>query len=71
MALVIMVIDLRVPYIAGKFLCSCTTGGFSRTAQFHEVSAMRVGCEDGVGSGSCPMADSDISGAVSSSSATR
>jgi hypothetical protein len=27
---------LRVPYNAGKFLSSCTIGGFSRRAQLHE-----------------------------------
>jgi hypothetical protein len=30
-----MVMDLRVPYNAGKFLSSCTIGGFSRRAQLH------------------------------------
>jgi hypothetical protein len=33
-----MVMNLRVPQNVGKFLSSCTTGGFSRRAQFHEVS---------------------------------
>jgi hypothetical protein len=28
----------RVPQNAGKFLSSCTIGGFSRRAQLHEVS---------------------------------
>jgi hypothetical protein len=37
-ALVSTVMNLRVPYNAGKFLSSCVTGGFSRRAQFHEVS---------------------------------
>jgi hypothetical protein len=37
-ALVNKVMNLRVPYNAGKFLSSCTTGGFSRRAQLHEVS---------------------------------
>jgi hypothetical protein len=32
------VMKLRVPYIAGKFLNSCTTGGFSRRPLRHEVS---------------------------------
>jgi hypothetical protein len=32
------VMNLRVPYNAGKFLSSCTTGGFSRMVQLHEVS---------------------------------
>jgi hypothetical protein len=35
-ALVNMVINLRVPYSAGKFLRSCTIGGFSRRAQLRE-----------------------------------
>jgi hypothetical protein len=34
--LVNTVMNLRVPYNAGKFLSSCTTGGFSRRAQLHE-----------------------------------
>jgi hypothetical protein len=37
-ALVYTVMNLQVPQIAGKFLSSCTTGGFSRRAQLHEVS---------------------------------
>jgi hypothetical protein len=37
-ALVNTVINLRVPYNFGKFLSSCTTGGFSRRTQLHEVS---------------------------------
>jgi hypothetical protein len=36
--LVIMVMKLRVPQNVGKFLKSCTTGGFSRRTQLHEVS---------------------------------
>jgi hypothetical protein len=35
-ALVNTVINLWVPQIAGKFLSSCTTGGFWRRAQLHE-----------------------------------
>jgi hypothetical protein len=35
-ALVNTVMDLLVPYNAGKFLSSCTIGGFSRRAQLHE-----------------------------------
>jgi hypothetical protein len=35
-ALVNTVMNLRVPQNAGKFLCSCTIGGFSRRAQLHE-----------------------------------
>jgi hypothetical protein len=38
MALVNTVMNLRVPSNFGKFLSSCTTGGFSRKAQLHEVS---------------------------------
>jgi hypothetical protein len=37
-ALVNMVMNLRVPEIAGMFLSSRTNGGFSRRAQLHEVS---------------------------------
>jgi hypothetical protein len=37
-ALVNTVMNLRVPQNAGKFSSSCTTGGFSRRAQLHEVS---------------------------------
>jgi hypothetical protein len=33
-----MVMNLQVPENAGKFLSSCTTGAFSRRAQFLEVS---------------------------------
>jgi hypothetical protein len=36
--LVNMVMNLRVSENAGKILSSCTTGGFSRRAQFREVS---------------------------------
>jgi hypothetical protein len=35
-ALVNTVMNLRVPYNAGKFLSSCTTGSFSRRAQLHK-----------------------------------
>jgi hypothetical protein len=37
-ALVNMVMYLRVPSNLGKFLNSCTTGGFSIRAQLHGVS---------------------------------
>jgi hypothetical protein len=37
-SLVNTVMNLRVPYNFGKFFNSCTTGGFSRRAQLHEVS---------------------------------
>jgi hypothetical protein len=36
MALVNMVMNLRVPQNAGKFLSSCTIGGFSRRVQVRE-----------------------------------
>jgi hypothetical protein len=35
-ALVNTVKNLRVPYKAGKFLSSCTTGGFARRVRLHE-----------------------------------
>jgi hypothetical protein len=35
-ALLNTVMNLRVPENAGKFLSSCTIGGFSRRAQHHE-----------------------------------
>jgi hypothetical protein len=35
-ALVNTVMNLRIPQNAGKFLSSCTIGGFSRRAQLHE-----------------------------------
>jgi hypothetical protein len=35
--LVNTVMNLRVPYITGKFLSSCTTGSLSRRAQLHVV----------------------------------
>jgi hypothetical protein len=37
-ALVNTVMNLPVPENSGKFLSTCTTGGFSRRAQLHEVS---------------------------------
>jgi hypothetical protein len=37
-AFVNMVMNLRVPYNSGKFLSSCTIGGFSRRTQLYEVS---------------------------------
>jgi hypothetical protein len=37
-ALVNAVMNLRVPLNAGKFFSSCTISGFSRKAQFHDVS---------------------------------
>jgi hypothetical protein len=37
-ALLSTVMNLWIPQNAGEFLSSCTTGGFSRRAQFHEVS---------------------------------
>jgi hypothetical protein len=35
-ALVNTVINVRVPYNAGKFLSGCTIGSFSRRAHLHE-----------------------------------
>jgi hypothetical protein len=37
-ALVNRVMNLQVSQIAGNFSSRCTTGCFSRTAQFHEIS---------------------------------
>jgi hypothetical protein len=37
-ALMNTVMNLRVPLNVGKFLSRCTTGGFSKRAQFHVVS---------------------------------
>jgi hypothetical protein len=37
-ALVKTVMNLWVPKNSGKFLSGCTIGGFSRSAQLHEVS---------------------------------
>jgi hypothetical protein len=37
-AFVKTVMNLRVPQISVNFLSGCTTGGFSRRAQHHEVS---------------------------------
>jgi hypothetical protein len=37
-ALVNTVMNLRVPQSVGKFSNICTTGGFSRRTQLHEVS---------------------------------
>jgi hypothetical protein len=39
MALVNMVMSVLVAQIAGKFLNSCTTGGFSKIAQLQGVRA--------------------------------
>jgi hypothetical protein len=36
--LVSMLIKFRVPYHVGKFLSSCTIGGWSRRAQLHEAT---------------------------------
>jgi hypothetical protein len=38
-ALVNTIMNLRVPQNVGRFLNICTTGGFSRRAQLHEVIA--------------------------------
>jgi hypothetical protein len=42
MALVNTVMNLRVSYNYGKFLSSCTIGGFSRRAQLHEVTHVLI-----------------------------
>jgi hypothetical protein len=36
--LLLTVMNLRVPYIAGKFLSGCTIGGLSSSAQLLRVS---------------------------------
>jgi hypothetical protein len=41
-ALLNTAMNLWVPYIAGKFLTSYTTGDFSRGAQLHEVSLVNA-----------------------------
>jgi hypothetical protein len=41
-ALMNTIMNLRVLYNVGKFLSTCTTGGFSRRAQLHEVSYFTV-----------------------------
>jgi hypothetical protein len=41
-ALVTTVMNLRVPKNFGKFFSNCTTGGFSRRAQLHEVSYILI-----------------------------
>jgi hypothetical protein len=38
-ALVITVMNLRVPYSVEKFLSGCAAGGFSKMTQVHEVSS--------------------------------
>jgi hypothetical protein len=40
--LVNTVMNLRVPYNFGKFLSSCTTGGYSRRSRLHGVSFSNV-----------------------------
>jgi hypothetical protein len=45
-ALVNTVMNLRVPQIAGKYLSSFTSRGYSRTAQLHAVSYRRVIFDD-------------------------
>jgi hypothetical protein len=39
-SLVKTLVNLQVLYNVGKFLSSCTTGGFSRTSQLHGFSFM-------------------------------
>jgi hypothetical protein len=41
-ALMNTAMNLRVPQIVGNFWNSCTTGGFSRRAQLHAVSYIRI-----------------------------
>jgi hypothetical protein len=41
-ALVNTVMNLLVTQNAGKFLSRCTTGGFSRRAQLHEVNKIEI-----------------------------
>jgi hypothetical protein len=41
-AVVNTVMNLRVPLNVGKFLSSCTTGGFSRRAQLHGVGTLSL-----------------------------
>jgi hypothetical protein len=41
-ALVNTVMNLRVPQTVGKFLSSCTTDGFSRRDQLHEVGILTL-----------------------------
>jgi hypothetical protein len=41
-ALVNTAMNLRVPVNVGKFLSSCTTGGFSRRPQLHGVIIVSV-----------------------------
>jgi hypothetical protein len=48
-ALANMVINLQVPYIVGKFLSSCITGGFSRMSRHHEVSYLNIKLPKNVG----------------------
>jgi hypothetical protein len=40
--LVNTVVNIRVPQNVGKFLSSCTTGGFSRRAQLQEIKLVWV-----------------------------
>jgi hypothetical protein len=42
MALVNKVMNLRIPYDAGKFFSSGITGSFSRRAQLHEVLIITI-----------------------------
>jgi hypothetical protein len=45
-ALVIKVMNLLVTQNAGKFVSRCTTGGFSRRAQPHEVNKIEINPEN-------------------------
>jgi hypothetical protein len=42
-ALVNTVMNFRVPYNAGKFLSSCTIGGFSKRVQLHKRVSKETG----------------------------
>jgi hypothetical protein len=42
-ALMITIMNFRVPQNVRKFLSSCITGGFSRRDQVHEVSLVMEG----------------------------
>jgi hypothetical protein len=41
-ALVIAVMNLRVPYNAGRFMIGCTTSGLSSSAQLHRVININI-----------------------------
>jgi hypothetical protein len=45
-ALVNTVMNLKVRQSAGKFRSDCTTGGFSRSTQFHGVKLCQIESEE-------------------------